>query len=494
MTDPASLSTAAAALLTSISPEGRLLGVAPGLCRALGVSAQELVGKGLLSLVPQEEQGPVLATLRGLKPGEPATFEARMGFGGAAPRWFSWEVVLAAAGGMILGTARDIDAERAEARAHALLQAIGDALPVGIACSDEGGRFRYVNRAYSDHYGFSREAMLGMPFTMIIQEAQRERWMEWHRRVIGGATEPDREAPVVNRQGQKSHVRATAARVSLPGGQRFRLTTITDVTERRKAQQSEQVLRSILASAPMVIWAADTQRKLTLLEGRGLLDRGIHGEALLGQPLELLHGSAEVRAAIERAYACEEVSGRFELVGRVFDVCLVPLAGVERGAGEPVQADVVLGVEWDVTEEVRAAEELAAQLALVASQRETIRRLGMPVVPVGEGELCVPLVGEIDQERARGLLEDLLARIVKDGAHRALIDLTGVEGADVATLAHLVKVARAARLLGAEVVLTGLQPAMARAIAESGVGQGGLKTRATLQEALGRRRGRQPSA
>lgn len=497
MTDPAMISTPAAALLTTISPEGRFLSVAPGLARALGVSSEELVGRELLSLVPEPERSPVRAALRGLTAGEPAAFEARMAWGGAAPRWTAWEVVLTAPGGVILGAARDIDAERAAATSLGLLEAILEKLPISVACSDEQGDFRYVNHGYADHYGYPREAMLGRPFTMVIQEAQRERWMAWHRRVIDGAVEPGREAPVVDRRGRTHHVRVTADLVELPGGERFRLTTIADVSERRRAQQTEQLLRSILASAPMVIWAADAARRITLLEGRDLLERGIEGRALLGRPVDELHGDPAVQDAIQRAYAGEEIAQRFELFGRVFDVCLVPLTSGEgdtlvvgpRSGGEEASpaVETVFGVEWDVTDEVRAADELRAQLELIEAQRATIRRLAIPIVPVGEGALCVPLVGEIDRERAQALLEDLLDRIVKDGARRALIDLTGVEGADAQTIAHLMKVARAARLLGAEVVLTGLQPAVARALVEAGLDLGGVSARATLQEALGRR-------
>lgn len=141
----------------------------------------------------------------------------------------------------------------------------------------------------------------------------------------------------------------------------------------------------------------------------------------------------------------------------------------------------------DVTARKQAEEALrqnAIQKSLIEAQEETLRALSTPLIPLGDGVLVMPLVGRITADRAARILEDLAAGVVAQRASAAIIDITGVPEADAGVGAALVRVAQGIRLLGAEVVLTGIQPAIARTLIELGADLTGMTTRGTLRDGI----------
>lgn len=135
-------------------------------------------------------------------------------------------------------------------------------------------------------------------------------------------------------------------------------------------------------------------------------------------------------------------------------------------------------------------QELETQLHLIESQQDAIQALRVPVIRVGEGVLCLPIVGVIDDIRASELLERLLEAITAQQATEVIIDITGVPAVDAQAASHLVSAASAARLVGAECALVGISPSIARTLVEIGVDLGSLSTHSTLAEGLSRAQAR----
>lgn len=133
--------------------------------------------------------------------------------------------------------------------------------------------------------------------------------------------------------------------------------------------------------------------------------------------------------------------------------------------------------------QTRAAEQ-AALLAENQQQRETIRRLGVPALPLGAGTLVMPLVGLLDDERLEALLSRALDAIAAASTRTLIIDITGVPVIDAEVAGGLLRVPQAARLLGAEVVMVGMSPEVAQTVVSLGLNFGGLRTASTLQDAL----------
>jgi rsbT co-antagonist protein RsbR len=121
----------------------------------------------------------------------------------------------------------------------------------------------------------------------------------------------------------------------------------------------------------------------------------------------------------------------------------------------------------DATEKAELIAELRRALALVEEQRRRILELSVPVIRIGPGALAVPIVGEIDGARLDECSPRLLSAVVEHGARFVVLDLTGARTADTAEIDALARLVRALGLLGARVILTGFQPALARGLAAS---------------------------
>jgi len=162
-------------------------------------------------------------------------------------------------------------------------------------------------------------------------------------------------------------------------------------------------------------------------------------------------------------------------------------------AGQP---SGMAGFWRDVTAQMEAKEQAIQQAKLIEAQRAELLALSTPLIPIADEVIAMPLVGQIDAPRAQQILETLLGGIVNNAARVAILDITGVRTVDTEATNAIVDASKAVRLLGAEVVLTGIGPEVARALVELGSDLGGIVTRGTFQSgiayALGRvGRGRQ---
>ncbi len=128
--------------------------------------------------------------------------------------------------------------------------------------------------------------------------------------------------------------------------------------------------------------------------------------------------------------------------------------------------------------------ELQAASQAEAELRIAIRDLSMPIVPILDGIVVMPLIGLIDTDRAQSIITALLHGIEQHGARTVFLDVTGVPLIDSQIAQVLIQAAQAARLLGAETVLVGLRPELAQTIVGLGVSLTGLKTRADLQSGM----------
>ncbi|MFO7539072.1 MAG: DUF3524 domain-containing protein, partial [Chloroflexota bacterium] len=114
-------------------------------------------------------------------------------------------------------------------------------------------------------------------------------------------------------------------------------------------------------------------------------------------------------------------------------------------------------------------------------QQEAIRELSTPVLPFREGMLLLPIIGQIDSQRARQLTEHLLESIRANRARVIVIDITGVATVDSRVANHLVQTVEAARLMGAEVVVSGISPEIALTMVTLGIDLGSVHTVGDLQ-------------
>ncbi|MBK3641083.1 STAS domain-containing protein [Streptomyces sp. MBT33] len=128
---------------------------------------------------------------------------------------------------------------------------------------------------------------------------------------------------------------------------------------------------------------------------------------------------------------------------------------------------------------------------LIARQRQQLLEVATPVIKLWEGIVAVPLIGTLDSARSQVVMESLLEAIVDQRASYAILDITGVPTVDSLVAQHLMKTVAAARLMGADCIVSGIRPAIAQTIVHLGIDLGSILTRATLADALAHALGRQ---
>jgi rsbT co-antagonist protein RsbR len=122
--------------------------------------------------------------------------------------------------------------------------------------------------------------------------------------------------------------------------------------------------------------------------------------------------------------------------------------------------------------------------AIIMRQQEELLELSTPVVQLWEGILALPLIGTLDSARTQVVMESLLQKIVDTGAAIAIIDITGVPTVDTLVAQHLLKTVAAARLMGADCIISGIRPQIAQTIVHLGVDLSNVTTKATLADAF----------
>jgi len=121
---------------------------------------------------------------------------------------------------------------------------------------------------------------------------------------------------------------------------------------------------------------------------------------------------------------------------------------------------------------------------LIARQQRELLELSTPVVQLWNGVLALPLIGTLDSERTQVVMESLLEKIVATSAPLAIIDITGVPTVDTLVAQHLLKTVAAARLMGADCIISGIRPQIAQTIVHLGVDLADVVPKATLADAF----------
>jgi rsbT co-antagonist protein RsbR len=121
---------------------------------------------------------------------------------------------------------------------------------------------------------------------------------------------------------------------------------------------------------------------------------------------------------------------------------------------------------------------------IIVRQQQELLELSTPVVKLWDGILALPLIGTLDSARTQVVMENILQKIVDTGAVIAIIDITGVPTVDTLVAQHLMKTIAAARLMGADCIISGIRPQIAQTIVHLGVNLEDVVTKATLADAF----------
>lgn len=258
--------------------------------------------------------------------------------------------------------------------------------------------------------------------------------------------------------------------------------------EAKEREEHPHWALALLDSADIGLWEWDIARDKITWSDALLATYGVTRDTFVGTLdayMALVHEDDRgiVSERVEQAFANEEPAYQVEhrLVRPDGEVRSLMAHGFlfRDATGKPYR---LCGIVQDITEQKRREEERAAmQQQIIDAQRENLRQLGAPIIPLAANTLAMPLVGTLTPERATLVTETLLLAVTERGAEFVILDVTGVPAVDTDVADGLLRVAQAVRLLGAEVALTGMQPGVARALVELGVDMSAFVTKADLQ-------------
>ncbi|WP_143174000.1 STAS domain-containing protein [Streptoalloteichus hindustanus] len=155
-----------------------------------------------------------------------------------------------------------------------------------------------------------------------------------------------------------------------------------------------------------------------------------------------------------------------------------------RGDDDLTAHAVLLSTALDTLRLAVVETALSAGADIIAYQQQQLMELSTPVIKLWDNVLAVPLIGTLDSARSQVAMESLLQAIVDHQAAVAILDITGVPTIDTMVAQHLLKTAMAARLMGAECVISGIRPQIAQTMVQLGIELGEVNTQGTLADAL----------
>jgi rsbT co-antagonist protein RsbR len=172
----------------------------------------------------------------------------------------------------------------------------------------------------------------------------------------------------------------------------------------------------------------------------------------------------------------------------VFSVKRPLFAAIREQFGKDV--DSIATETWNATELLDSMglytvdSYLKSREQVIRHQQEEMLELSTPVVKLWDGIVALPLIGTLDSARTQVVMESLLESIVKTNSRVAIIDITGVPTVDTVVAQHLLKTVTAARLMGADCIISGVRPQIAQTIVHLGINLLDVTTKATLSDAF----------
>lgn len=379
-------------------------------------------------------------------------------------------------------------------------QALFDALPIALIAYRSDGLAVAINAVNCKRFGTTAAQIVGKYNILQDPQAVAKGYAAGFQRALTGEVVrmPPRAydsaaGSLKQGQGRRFWTEATYVPLRAAAGAevRFVVAVSLDVTAHKEAEALQRwsvaMLEAIIDNAPLLIYARDVDGRHTIMNRKFEAFIGKRRDELLGKtahelmPEEIAEAlrAQDAEAMDSAAPISAEERAQTEGPPRVYLSTRFALRDEEGGVTG------VCGISLDITERVRAEEtSRRLQEEIFRVQEETLRALSTPLLPIADGVVVMPLIGEVSRERAGQLLETLLRGISSQRARIAILDVTGMPRAGPEVTEALTRVARSVRLLGAKIILTGIQPSLAQALVGLGADLEGIVTQGTLERGV----------
>lgn len=356
------------------------------------------------------------------------------------------------------------------------LQTVGEDLSDFVAIVEEDFGLSYLNGAGRDMIGLSPDRdVRGLELTKFFESPIRER-------IVAEGAEIARRDGVFRAQGRLvggsgSLEVAVCLRPVPKAGGKDQLGVIVRHAERSRMQKR---IDWLLEASRVVLYACKAEGDFgaTYISENARTRFGYEPRQFLEEssfwadnihPDDRQHVFEDLPALFKDGHLVHEY--RFRHADGSFRWVLDELTLERDAEGRPVE---LIGTWQDITE--RKEEQ-----RLIERQNDAISELSTPLIPITDDLLVMPLVGTIDSRRADEVLTTLLEGVSKRSVRAAILDITGVAVVDTKVADTILKVAKAVRLLGADVILTGIRADVARTLVDIGADMREITTHSTLQ-------------
>ncbi|MBK9263676.1 MAG: PAS domain S-box protein [Polyangiaceae bacterium] len=367
------------------------------------------------------------------------------------------------------------------------LRALFDDAPYGVFVTRPDGRIAACNRHVADMLGYAKEELVDHHFNDFTYPEDRSVGIDALRALLAGQlTHVMLEKRYVRRNGDVLSIHITIGVIRDDNGAlEYFITTFDDVTKERQQTQalleSEQRIKGLLEAIPYALFCVNLEglcvyhkpaRDRVHDASRGCVGKRLD-EMLPADVTETILDTVAAVLSKNEAFAVDYQISDGESI-RYYEAHVAPY-----GANEAI----VLSL--DVTDRMEAERDRAeAQAAIIEGQREVLRQISTPLMPIAEGVIAMPLVGPVDRERAQQMLSILMDGVTSHAARTVIIDIAGVPKVDTEVAELLARVTQVVKLLGAEALFAGVRPDVARNIIALGIDLTTFRSAGSFQSAI----------
>lgn len=459
----------------------------PACGRFLGCSEAELIGMSITDMFAEDPQ--YVLELFGLCIAQ-GTWQGELRYQRKDGTIFTADLVAnvlynaTGAPESVVGFMRDLTEAKQQEAVLRTFKLLVENAPDGIGITDTNLTLTYANPAF--------EAMLAHPTTVVgqvlpalIMPDDRDRLDQLAAQVLRDGTARDQ---VRYQRGDGTAITAQFAGLMLHDTQNNPIGFASinrDISEQLAADEtlrkSEQRNRVLIGAIPDLMF---------LLSADGVfLDYKAEHESDLALPAEMFLQrrvvdvlppalATQVMQYIETALRTREM--------QLFEYQLPLPTGTRDFEARMVPSNTdALMLARDITERKRAEQErLELQEQVIAAQQAALRELSTPLMPIAKGVVVMPIIGTIDSARAQQVMETLLVGISEHDAEIAILDITGVKMVDTQVAGALIRAAQAARMLGTQVVISGISPEIAQTLVYVGAELREMVAKRSLKQAI----------
>lgn len=374
-------------------------------------------------------------------------------------------------------------------KSQQLLRLIIDHIPLSIFWKDRNLTYLGANRYFTESAGLANpDVIIGKTDYELVWQEHADKYRADDQAVM------ERDEVILNYEEaiQGATRGAGWARTSkIPlhdssGAVTAVLGIFEDITERKQAEERLQTFYALVENAPDGFSLADMQGQMLYMNPAFRAMTGYGNEAI-GQSLSIHHPpeeDARTPEIVQQVMAHGTWQGLRVFRrkdGSLMDGHLSAFVVVDQ-TGHPL---ALAGIVRDITEQRQMEEERAAlQQQIIVAQQAALRELNTPLIPIADKVMVMPLIGSIDSQRAQQVMETLLEGVAAQHAEIVILDITGVQVVDTQVANAFIRAAQAVKLLGAQVLLTGIQPQIAQTLVQLGVDLSGIVTQSSLQQGI----------